>query len=99
MLHFTDETSAIAQFEVYSSQPGAAGAGGRVVVDIASTLNGKRLHELSALVSQTSQPDKVTVTATIPVGLLDPGDYVIRAIVGMEGQPEGRVVRTLRKTR
>jgi VWFA-related protein len=97
VLHFKNETSAIAQFEVYSSQP--SGGGGRVVMEVASSLNGKRMFEMPALVSQTSESDKVTVTTTIPVGLLDPGDYVIRAIVGMEGHPDGRVVRTLRKTR
>jgi hypothetical protein len=36
------------------------------------------------------------MSATIPLGELQPGDYLVRAVVGLEGQ-EGKVTRTLRK--
>jgi len=45
----------------------------------------------------TNEPDKFQINGEIPIGNLEPGDYVIRAIVQMEGQPEGRVMRTFRK--
>ena len=36
---------------------------------------------------------------TIPLGTLEPGDYVVRAVVTSDGRPLGRVYRTLRKGR
>jgi hypothetical protein len=32
------------------------------------------------------------------VGALAAGDYVVRATIGVDGGPSGRIVRTLRKT-
>ena len=95
-LEFRDESSVVAQFEVYASQ-WTGGLHG--TVEVAQTLNGRKLFEMPAVVAQTRDPDRITITATIPIGVLDPGDYVVRAIVGMEGHPDGRVVRTLRKVR
>jgi hypothetical protein len=34
----------------------------------------------------------------VPIASLPPGDYVIRAIVSVDGRPVGRVLRTLRKS-
>jgi hypothetical protein len=64
---------------------------------VATTLNGQPLLQMMPAVDPTGEADRFNVTAAIPLGALPPGDYVIRAIVGLEGQPEGRVVRTLRK--
>jgi hypothetical protein len=36
-------------------------------------------------------------TGAVPIGALPPGDYVVRAMVALEGHPATRVVRTLRK--
>ena len=46
---------------------------------------------------KTSEADKFILTSPIAIGDLKPGDYVVRAIVGMQGQPEGKVVATFRK--
>jgi hypothetical protein len=32
------------------------------------------------------------------IATLAPGDYLMRAVVSLDGKPVGRVVRTLRKT-
>jgi hypothetical protein len=45
----------------------------------------------------TNEPDKLQVFGEVPIAKLEPGDYVIRAVVQMEGQPEGKVLRTIRK--
>jgi VWFA-related protein len=96
-LEFKDQSSVVAQFEVYSSE--RLGPTTHGIIEIAPTLNGRRLFAMPAVVAPTSLPDMFTVTATIPIGVLEPGDYVIRAIMGVDGHPEGRIVRTLRKTR
>ena len=53
---------------------------------------------MPAVASRTGEDDRFAVTAAIPLQALPPDDYVIRAIVSAEGQAEGRIVRTLRKT-
>jgi hypothetical protein len=45
----------------------------------------------------TNEPDKLQVFGAVPIAKLEPGDYVIRAVVQMEGQPEGKVLKTIRK--
>ena len=47
----------------------------------------------------TGEPGKYGVTAKIPLANLAPGDYVVRAIVGVPGKPGARVIRTLHKGR
>ncbi len=65
--------------------------------EIARTANGPALVTLPGAFAATNEPDKFLVTAALPVGALPPGDYVVRATVGAQDQPAGRVVRTLRK--
>jgi hypothetical protein len=33
----------------------------------------------------------------LPIGALPPGDYIVRVMIGLDGHPMTRVVRTLRK--
>jgi hypothetical protein len=47
----------------------------------------------------SSEPDKVLLTAELPIGSLEPGDYVVRAFLKMGDGAEGRLLRTLRKVR
>ena len=48
-------------------------------------------------VSESRSGERRLATIAIPIGALPPGDYIVRAIVSLEGQPAGRVSRTLRK--
>ena len=45
----------------------------------------------------TPEPDKFNGRGELPLGTLKPGDYVVRVVVGVDGQGEGRVIQTLRK--
>lgn len=94
-LQFSHEPVALALFEIYGGQVGAKVS---VVIEVSQTLNGPAFLQMPAAVSGTADPDRYEVTAAIPIGALPAADYVVRAIVNLEGQPEGRVVRTLRKT-
>jgi len=93
-LEFRSEVTALAVLEIYG---GAAGAPVGVAFEIASTLNGPAMATFPGAFAATTEPDKFVVTAAIPVGALAPGDYTVRAIVAAQGQPGGRVFRTLRK--
>ena len=93
-LEFSREPAAMLYFELYGGQTnmqlGAA-------IELATSVNGPAVATAAPKWGGTTEKDKFTATAQIPIDSLAPGDYVVRAIVGFDGQPEGRIVRTLRK--
>jgi VWFA-related protein len=98
-LQFSDETVAIAYLELYGQRL----ADDRPVVvmfQVAKSPDGPALLVQPASVDETLVPDRFIVEAAIPLAALEPGDYVVRALIGngVEGEPLGRVIRTLRKT-
>lgn len=46
----------------------------------------------------TASPDRHMVIGALPIAALPPNDYVVRAIVSVDGRPVGRVLQTLRKS-
>jgi hypothetical protein len=95
-LQFSTEPVAIAYLELYG-RPADPAARVTLALELANTLNGPPLITLPGVLSATNEPDKFIVNAAVPIGALPPGDYVVRAVVGVEGQPAGRVIRTFRK--
>ena len=93
-LQFGGEAVAIAQFEIYGRVSGQIAA----FFEIAQTLNGPAVTSMPIAVGATDEPDKFLVRGALPIGALPTGDYVVRGIVEVPGQPAGRVIRTLRKT-
>lgn len=93
-LQFTKEPAAVAYLELYGATEGTqVGA----VFEVANTTDGKAFMTLPGQFAPTGEDGKYGVTATIQLGALAPGDYVVRAIVGAAGQPAARVIRTLHK--
>jgi VWFA-related protein len=94
-LEFTTEPVAIAYVEVYGGQ-----AGDRVgaQVEMAMSADGPAIVALPLALEPTSEPNRFRATGAVPIGTLKPGDYVVRILVGPEGQPATLVMRTLRKT-
>jgi hypothetical protein len=96
-LQFKDETDAIAQFDIYG---GSAGMQISAELDIAMTVEGPALGKAEIkFAAVQGEPDRFTASGSFPLGSLQPGDYIVRAKVGLQGQPPGQVVRTLRKIR
>jgi len=93
-LQFSTEPVAIAYLDVVG---GVAGAPVAAFVEIARTANGPAISTSRLAIESTSDPSRFQASAAVPIGALPPGDYVIRAIVGIDGQPMGRVTRVLRK--
>ena len=93
-LEFTTEASALAHLELYG---GVAGTPVGAVFEVSETTDGPAMFRVPGNISPTPDEDRFTVTGAISVGMLPPGDYVIRAIVGAQGKPSGRVLRTLHK--
>jgi len=95
-LQFSADTSAVAYLEMYGLLSGMeAGA----VFEVSTTTNGPALMTLKGAFTATSVEGRFGVTATIPLSTLEPGNYVVRAIVAAAGQPAVRAIRTLHKAR
>lgn len=92
---FSKEPVVSALLELYGA---SAGANVQAAFELSGSLNGPAIIRQAATFTATNEPDKFLATAALPIGALAPGDYVVRAVFGLEGQPVTRVVRTLRKT-
>ncbi len=93
-LSYTTEPVALGYLEIYG---GTAGTAVTAVIEVSTSLNGPAFVSNRLALDATSDPTRFTATGPIPLASLPPGDYVVRAIVGSEGKPAGRVVATLRK--
>ena len=93
-LLFTTEPVALGYLEIYG---GTAGTQVTAMIEVSTSLNGPAFVTTRLALDPTSDPTRFTATGAVPLASLPPGDYVIRAIVGSEGKPAGRVVATLRK--
>jgi VWFA-related protein len=93
-LEFGAEASAMVQLEIYG---GKAGTPIGAMLDVSDSSNGEAIAAMPLIVQATGEPDRFIAKGTIPLGALPEGDFVVRAIVQMEGQPAGRVIRTIRK--
>ncbi len=93
-LSFSSEPMAMVYFELYG---GRANMQIGASIELAASVNGPALATAPPKWGGTSEADRFSGTAQIPIDGLPPGDYVVRAIVGLDGQPEGRILRTLRK--
>jgi VWFA-related protein len=94
VLQFSREPTATGYLELYGPE---ADSLARVMMELATSENGPPLLTLPATVSTTSERDRAVAMTSFPIGGLPAGDFVVRAIVTVAGQPSGRVLRTLRK--
>lgn len=92
-LQFTTEPLAVAYLELEGAP---AGAKVLAAVEVAQTLNGPPIVSVP-LVVQSSGEGRFAAMGSIAVGALPAGDYIVRAIIGLEDGAPTRVVRTMRK--
>ena len=93
-LEFGSEASAMAQLEIYG---GAAGTAVGAMLEVTGTPSGKPFITVPLILEATTDADRFSASGIVPIGALPPGDYVARAVVEQQGQPAGRVLRTIRK--
>lgn len=91
-MEFSTEPAAFAYLELYGNPGGAPMS---AMFELASTLNGSALNT-PGVIEATRSVDRFVVTGAVPIHTLPPGDYVVRAIVNVQGHASGRVLRTLR---
>lgn len=92
-LQFTTEPVAIAYLEMHGAAPGTRIS---AAVELATSTNGPAVVSVP-LAIEASGELRYIAKGAVAIGALPPGDYVVRALVGIEGQALTRVVRTLRK--
>jgi len=92
-LQFGREPVALASLELSGPIAGPRLALG---LELARTMDGPAITNTRLAIERIGE-DHYQATGAIAMGALPPGDYVVRAIVGVEGQPAVRVTRTLRK--
>jgi VWFA-related protein len=87
--------SAVAYLEMYGGPPPGNAMG--IVFEIAERPDGPAIATSDAKLMASSDADRRVATGELPLAALAPGDYVVRAIVSVNGAPVGRVSRTLRR--
>lgn len=93
-LDFTGEPVAIGLVEIYGVPKGGAVT---VELDVVSTPDGTALATAQTSVNQGKTDDMRVAYGGFNIGGLAPGDYLMRAVISLDGKPVGKVVRTLRK--
>ena len=93
-LQFSTEPAAIGYLEMYGGNPGMKVSS---ALEVAATLNGPALA-VAPFAIESAGNGRYVARGAVPIGALPPGDYVVRALVGIDGQALTRVVRTLRKS-
>jgi hypothetical protein len=83
---------------VYAEMYGQLTAQVEARIELAQTVDGPAIDKAQVGGSQSNEPDKFILNGKLPIAKLAPGDYVVRMVVKMGDAPEGRLVRTLRKT-
>lgn len=96
-LQFGPESAAVGYFEIYGVPPRSAEI--TVRMEIAASDEGPAMVGANATVQKTQDEGRRIVIAPMALNSLPPGDYLVRAIVNIDGRAAGRVTRTLRKTK
>jgi VWFA-related protein len=94
-LQFGPESAGVGYFEIYGVPPRNAEI--TVRMEIAASNEGPAIVGTAATVQNTQDEGRRLVIAPMALNSLPPGDYLVRAIVRIDGREAGRVTRTLRK--
>ena len=95
-LQFSTEPVALAYLELYGGTPGSRIS---AIVEVAQNVESPALLSAPLAIEASGEEGRYLATGAVAIGALPPGDFIVRAIVGIEGQPAGQVLRTLRKVK
>jgi VWFA-related protein len=94
-LQFGNESAGVGYFEIYGTPYRASELTAKI--EIASITEGPALVASAATLRQPDDEARRIAIAPLAIGSLPPGDYLVRAIVSINGRPAATVSRTLRK--
>ena len=93
-LQYVSEPTANGTFELFGQPPAGTLS---VAMELSASDEGPALVRVPGTIAPTKDADRRRATGVVPIGQLTPGDYVIRAVVSLDGQPIATLARTLRK--
>jgi hypothetical protein len=95
-LDFKDEATAIGMLQIYGVPKGATV---KMDLDVSPTADGVALATADTTILPARADDQRVAVGGFSIDALQPGDYLMRAVVSLDGKPVGKVVRTLRKSK
>jgi hypothetical protein len=93
-LQFGAEPAAVAYLEIYDAPKGAALTAS---FELAASEASAPIATVPATLPAAQGGDLRLAFGAFAIAALPPGDYLVRAIVSLEGKPVARATRTLRK--
>ena len=93
-LLFVREPTANGSFEILGPAPAGTLS---VALELATSEDGPALVRVPGTIVVNENAARRRATGVVPIGQLAPGDYVLRAIVSLDGRPIATLVRILRK--
>ncbi len=90
---FTAEPQALARFELYGGHTGMAVS---VTMELAASAESAAIAKLAPKITPTPEPDRFIITAPIDLAGLAAGRYIVRTVVGIDGQPATKFSGTFR---
>jgi VWFA-related protein len=93
-LQYVSEPTANGTFEIFGPPSNGMLS---LALELAASEDGPSILRVPGTIAATKDPDRRRATGVVPIGQLAPGDYVLRAVVSLDGQPIATLTRTLRK--
>jgi VWFA-related protein len=93
-LQYVSEPTANGYFEVFGTPPAGTLS---MAMELASTEDGPALVRVPGAIVTTKDENRRRATGVVPIGQLPPGDYVLRAVMSLDGKPIATLSRILRK--
>jgi len=94
-LQYVSEPTANGTFELFGQPPAGTLS---VTMELAASDDAPALVRVPGAIALTKDAERRRATGVVPIGQLSPGDYVLRAVVSLDGQPIATLARTLRKS-
>jgi VWFA-related protein len=94
-LQYVSEPTANGYFEMFGPPPAGTLS---VAMELATSEDGPALVRVPGTIVATTDADRRRATGVVPIGQLAPGDYVVRAVVSLDGKPLVTLARILRKS-
>lgn len=92
-LQFSNEPVGVAYLDIFGGEANTPVA---AIIEV-TTLTGTPIVTNRLALEASADAGRVRASGSVPIGALPPGDYIARAIIGIEGHPFGVVQRAFRK--
>jgi VWFA-related protein len=93
-LQFAAEPTANGYFELLGTPPTGTLS---VAMELSAGIEGPAIVRVPGTIAETRDPQRRRATGVVPIGQLAAGDYVLRAVLSLDGRPIATLTRVLRK--